>query len=172
MKVLPKRVLDIPYQGEMESRRLWNSVTQAIQQPEGPDWDRVQREKAMLGRSLHDRYCLYSVEEKQRALPCHQPTDSPQFKPWKPKFFTPIPHTGKGKMKTGYQFMYFDLKRVRPVCEWIERWWLWLGCSLSRLFSLVSECIWWTNSIIQSTIEINEWEVKWIITVKCYASWL
>lgn len=56
MKVLPKRVLDIPYQGEMESRRLWNSVTQAIQQPEGPDWDRVQREKTLLGRSLNDKY--------------------------------------------------------------------------------------------------------------------
>lgn len=50
LPVLPKKVLDIPYQGPYESRRLWNEVTQAIRRPEGPDWDRVQTEKTRLGK--------------------------------------------------------------------------------------------------------------------------
>ena len=49
MVVLPKKVLDVPYQGLYESRRLWNNVTQAIRRPEGPDWDTVQAEKTKLG---------------------------------------------------------------------------------------------------------------------------
>ena len=55
------------------------------------------------------------IEEAQRRLPCHQPESSPFFQPWKPKHFVKIPHQGKGVMKTGYQFKYFDLSVVQPV---------------------------------------------------------
>ena len=48
--VLPKKVLDVPLQGNFESRRLWDKVTQAIRRPEGPDWDTVQVNKTKLGR--------------------------------------------------------------------------------------------------------------------------
>ena len=51
LTVLPKKVLDISHQGMFESRRLWEKVTQAIQQPEGPDWKTVQIEKSKLGRN-------------------------------------------------------------------------------------------------------------------------
>lgn len=50
MTVLPKKVLDVPYQGPYESRRLWNNVTQAIRSPEGPQWKIVEEEKTKLGR--------------------------------------------------------------------------------------------------------------------------
>lgn len=51
MPVLPKKVLDVPYQGPYESRRLWNHVTQAIRSPEGPQWKVVEEEKTKLGIS-------------------------------------------------------------------------------------------------------------------------
>ena len=51
--VLPKKVLDVPYQGLYESRRLWNNVTQAIRRAEGPDWDTVQVEKTKLGMMIN-----------------------------------------------------------------------------------------------------------------------
>ena len=50
LPVLPKKVLDIPYQGPYESRRLWSNVTQAIRKPEGPDWKTVEENKTKLGR--------------------------------------------------------------------------------------------------------------------------
>lgn len=55
------------------------------------------------------------VENDQRALPCQQKKDSPQYKPWTQKLFVKVPHTGYGKMKFGYKFKYFDLNAVRPV---------------------------------------------------------
>ena len=56
LTVLPKKVLDISHQGMFESRRLWEKVTQAIQQLEGPDWKTVQIEKTKLGRNDRMRY--------------------------------------------------------------------------------------------------------------------
>ena len=50
LPVLPKKVLDIPYRGPYESRRLWSNVTQAIRKPEGPDWKTVEENKTKLGR--------------------------------------------------------------------------------------------------------------------------
>ena len=49
LTVLPKKVLDVPYQGPYESRRLWNKVTTAILRAEGPDWKTVEQEKTRLG---------------------------------------------------------------------------------------------------------------------------
>lgn len=49
LTVLPKKVLDVPYQGPYESRRLWNNVTTAIRKTEGPDWKTVEVEKTKLG---------------------------------------------------------------------------------------------------------------------------
>ena len=49
LTVLPKKVLDVPYQGPYESRRLWNKVTTAIRRAEGPDWKTVEQEKTRLG---------------------------------------------------------------------------------------------------------------------------
>lgn len=65
------------------------------------------------------------IEEAQRTLPCHQPELSPSFQPWKQKHFVEIPHQGKGSMKTGYRFKYFDLAAVQPVhhvllVEWTD----------------------------------------------------
>lgn len=48
--MLPKKVLDIPYQGPYESRRLWRNVTAAIRKSDGPDWKTVEEEKTRLGR--------------------------------------------------------------------------------------------------------------------------
>ena len=110
---MPKKVLAISHQGMFESRRLWEKVTQAIQRPEGPDWKTVQIEKSKLGRKWGRS--IHMIEEAQRKLPCHQPESSPCFQPWKLKHFEEIPHQGKGVMKTGYRFKYFDLSAVQPV---------------------------------------------------------
>ena len=50
LTVLPKKVLDVPYEGPFESRRLWSKVTEAIRRPEGPDWKTVEEGKTQLGR--------------------------------------------------------------------------------------------------------------------------
>ena len=50
LTVLPKKVLDVPYEGPFESRRLWSKVTEAIRRPEGPDWKTVEENKTKLGR--------------------------------------------------------------------------------------------------------------------------
>ena len=50
LTVLPKKVLDVPYEGPFESRRLWSKVTEAICRPEGPDWKTVEENKTKLGR--------------------------------------------------------------------------------------------------------------------------
>lgn len=51
LTVLPKKVLDVPYEGAFESRRLWSKVTEAIRPtPEGPDWKTVEENKTKLGR--------------------------------------------------------------------------------------------------------------------------
>ena len=101
MPVLPKKVLDVPYQGPYESRRLWNNVTQAIRKSEGPDWKTVEENKTKL-------------ENDQRALPCQQKHDSPNYRPWTQKLFMKVLHTGSGKMENGYRFKYFDLNMVKP----------------------------------------------------------
>ena len=49
LTVLPKKVLDVPYEGPYESRRLWNKVTTAIRRAEGQDWKTVEQEKTRLG---------------------------------------------------------------------------------------------------------------------------
>ncbi|KNB44740.1 oxysterol-binding protein [Blastocystis sp. subtype 4] len=101
LTVLPKKVLDVPYQGPYESRCLWNTVTQAIRRPEGPDWNTVQVNKTKL-------------EDDQRKLPCQQKHDSPAYRPWTQKLFVKVPHQGVGKMDNGYRFKYFDLNAVSP----------------------------------------------------------
>lgn len=57
---------------------------------------------------------FYSIENDQRALPCQQKHDSPNYKPWTQKLFIKVPHNGTGKMDTGYRFKYFDLNMVKP----------------------------------------------------------
>ena len=49
LTVLPKKVLDVPYEGPYESSRLWNKVTTAIRRAEGPDWKTAEQEKTRLG---------------------------------------------------------------------------------------------------------------------------
>ena len=51
LTVLPKKVLNVPYQGPYESRRLWNKVTMGIRRAEGPDWKTVEQEKTRLGET-------------------------------------------------------------------------------------------------------------------------